>query len=326
MERTGVVIYHGFGNAEEVASYGRVVEQTGYDSLWVTERFGHEEAFSVLGVLTDVTTRISLGLGVANPYSRHLGMLTMAAVTIDRLSGGRFILGMGRSDREVVEGLMGLDYSHSFADLSNAVTALRSTLGSSDHGDSSKPGSGSLHASPTQPAVPVYMAAIGPRALRLAGGIADGVLLNTYSPIGYVRWAVGQVQDGARIAGRDPKTIDIACMMVTRAEQELDYRQMKSRICRHLFESRKVSEKFLLSTSLSLVDLETIQGLMAMGRLDDAVALVSDELTEEYYITGSYEKCAARVGEYRAAGVTNPLLLPRLEDLSSTLEGMARYL
>ena len=326
MKRTGVVLYHGFQNADEVASYGRAVEAYGYDSLWVTERFGHEEAFSVLGVLSSVTDRISIGLGVANPYSRHLGMLAMAAVTADRLSGGRFVLGMGRSDRAVVEDLMGLDYSHSLSDLSEAIKILRSTWGSDESGNARSSPSSWLHTLPIQSTIPIYMAAIGPMALRLAGQTADGILLNTYSPIGYVRWAIEQVANGAKSVGRDPQSIDIACMIVTRAGQELEYQQMKSRICRHLYESGRISKNFVSDTALSLTDLAVIQELMAVGRMEDAIALVPDKVIEEFYLVGSYRQCADRVNEYRAAGVTNPLLLPRLEDLTTTLDGLSKYL
>ena len=326
MERTGVVLYHGFQHGDEVASYGRVAEDSGYDSIWVTERFGHEEAFSVLGVLASVTRRISMGLGVANPYSRHIGMLAMASVTLDRLSRGRFILGMGRSDRAVVEDLMGLDYSHSLLDLSNAITGLRLAWGRSDTGIQTSEAQSWLHIAPTQSDIPIYMAAIGPRALRLAGEKADGVLLNTYSPLGYVRWAVEQIRDGARAVGRDPSSIDIACMMVVRPEQQLEYRQMKARICRHFHESGGISRYLIRDTPVTLAEVQRINELMSTDKHEDAIALVPDELIEEYYLVGSYQNCADRIRDYRAAGVTNPLLLPRLENLKADLEGMAKYL
>jgi len=65
---------------------------------------------------------------------------------------------------------------------------------------------------------------------------------------------------------------------------------------------------------------------MTVGKQAEAMALVSDEVIKEYYLLGSYEECAARVQEYRDAGVTNPLLLPRLEDLRSDLTGISTYL
>ena len=326
MDRTGVVLYHGFQDAEEVANYGRAIEDAGFDSVWVTERFGHEEAFSVLGVLTGATSRITMGIGVANPYSRHLGMLAMAAETMDRLSQGRFILGMGRSDKTVVENLMGLDYSHSLRDLSAAITGLRSSLQRSPEAIEKVEFDASLHLTSIQNSIPIYMAAIGPRALRLAGEKADGVILNTYSSVGYVRWAVEQIHVGARAAGRDPRSIDIACMMVVRTGQRSDYTQMKARICRHFHESPQVSQYFVRDVPISLAEVGKIQEFMTAGKQEEAVALVSDELIKEYYLVGSYDECAARVREYRDAGVTNPLLLPRLEDLRTDLAGISTYL
>ena len=69
---------------------------------------------------------------------------------------------------------------------------------------------------PSQPKPPIYLAAIGPKALRLAGAIADGVLLNAYTPVEYVKYAAEEVRKAAREAGRDPDAVDIACMLVMR--------------------------------------------------------------------------------------------------------------
>ena len=94
--KLGLVLYHGFESGAELARYAEIAEREGYESLWMTERSGHEEAFATLGYAAASTSRLRLGLGVANAYSRHPVLLAMAAATLDRLSGGRFILGSGR--------------------------------------------------------------------------------------------------------------------------------------------------------------------------------------------------------------------------------------
>ena len=110
MGRTGIVLYHGIDSGAELGEYGRLAEDAGFDSLWVTERYFHEETFSMLGYLAAKTERIRLGVGVVNPYTRSPALLGMGAATIDRLSGGRMLLGLGRSDVDVIEGRMGMDY------------------------------------------------------------------------------------------------------------------------------------------------------------------------------------------------------------------------
>ena len=123
--KLGLVLYHGFESGAELARYAVIAEREGYESLWMTERSGHEEAFATLGYAAASTSRLRLGLGVANAYSRHPVLLAMAGATLDRLSGGRFILGLGASDRDVIEGKLGIPHERPIAELERAVRSLR---------------------------------------------------------------------------------------------------------------------------------------------------------------------------------------------------------
>ena len=219
MARLGIVLYHGIESGAGLARYGRMAEEAGLESLWVTERYFHEETFSLLGYLAAATKKIGLGVGVANPYTRSPALLAMAAATVDRISGGRLTLGLGRSDRSVVEGRMGIPYADPRGALGETVTAVRGLLSGrrvSSQGAAFSLRDVTLAVRPMADNVPIYLAAIGPKALRLAGAVADGVLLNAYTPTRYVRYAVAEVRDAARQAGRDPESVDIACMLVVR--------------------------------------------------------------------------------------------------------------
>ncbi len=107
MTRLGMVLYHGIESGADLKEYGEIAESAGFESLWVTERYFHEETFSLLGYLAAVTQHIKLGLGVANPYTRNPALLAMASATLDRISGGRFLLGLGSSERSVIRDRMG---------------------------------------------------------------------------------------------------------------------------------------------------------------------------------------------------------------------------
>ena len=95
MTRLGMVLYHGIESGPQLKEYAELAEAAGYESLWVTERYFHEETFALLGFLAAVTRTIKLGVGVTNPYTRHPALLAMASATLDRICGGRFILGLG---------------------------------------------------------------------------------------------------------------------------------------------------------------------------------------------------------------------------------------
>ena len=127
----------------------------------------------MLGFLAAATEGIRLGVGVANPYTRNPALLAMASATLDRISGGRFLLGLGRSDRSVIQGRMGMPYRSPLATLEEAATIIRDLL--AGERVTSTEGrfrlrNAHLETRPVQQRPPIYLAAIGPKALRLAGG------------------------------------------------------------------------------------------------------------------------------------------------------------
>ena len=128
MAQLGLVLQHGIEEGAQLSGYGERAERLGYDSLWVTERYFHEETFSLLGYLAARTERISLGVGVVNPYTRHPALIAMAAATLDRISGGRLLLGLGRSERHVIEGAMGIPYRRSLTRLGETIEQIRALL------------------------------------------------------------------------------------------------------------------------------------------------------------------------------------------------------
>ena len=321
MARAGIVVYHGIRSGPELTEYGRIAEDAGLDSVWVTERYFHEETFSLLGYLAAATQRPKLGLAVANPYTRSPALLAMASATLDRLSGGRFVLGLGRSDRSVVEGRLGIPYGEPRAALEEAVRVVRDLTSGrtvTRRDARSTMDSVRLAVSPVQQKLPIYLAAIGPRALRLAGTIADGVLLNAYSPVEYVRYAVGEVRDAARRAGRDPSSIDVACMLVMRptGSPEGIWPSLKERIARLLSE-KHVGEVLLERGGF---DPSVLGPLRAAPAEDGGARLVTDDMVEAFYLVGPATRLAERVKEYQEAGVQLPLLLPRLGDFKEVAE------
>ena len=318
MNRSGLVLYHGIESGPELKQYGQIAENAGYESLWVTERYFHEEIFSLLGYLGAATERIKLGVGVTNPYTRNPALLAMATATLDRLTDGRFVLGMGRSEREVIQGKMGMDYGNAQAAMRGSVSLLRRLLSGERVSDTVGPftlRNARLATTPIQPQLPIYLAAIGKKGLRLAGTIADGVLLNAYVPPSYVSYAVGEIRGAAQEAGRDPQSIDIACMLVIRLTDDPQRMlpTLKKRIVR-LLDEAYVGEILLEKGGFDPSILGPLRESYATDGSTEAVNLITDEMVASFYLIGSEEQCRQRIAEYRAAGVDLPLILPRLED------------
>jgi 5,10-methylenetetrahydromethanopterin reductase len=290
----------------------------------VTERYFHEETFSMLGYLAAVTNDLQLGLGVTNPYTRHPALLAMCSATIDRLCAGRFLLGLGRSDRGVIQERMGIAYHQPRQTLEETVAVLRQLL----RGERVSGTVGQAHLQhvklalgPVQASVPIYLAAIGPQALRLAGAVADGVLLNAYVPTNYVRYAVDTVHQAARAAGRDPQTIDIACMLVMRQTDAPEglWPGLKQRLVRLLIEEH-VGEILLEKGGFDPQVLPILRHTVAEQGEPAGVRYITDAMVEAFYVVGSAAQCRQRVAAYRQSGVTHPLLLPRLADYRAVVD------
>ena len=317
MSRLGMVLYHGIDNGAELESYARAAETAGYESLWVTERYFHEETFTLLGFLAAVTQRLKLGVGVTNPYTRNPALLAMASATLDRVSGGRFILGMGRSEPFIIRDRLGFPYHQPRAVLAEAVDVIRNLLAGNrvdTAGRQFTVQNTRLAILPVRQPMPVYLAALGPQALRLAGAVADGVILNAYVPAEYVRYATGIIRESAREAGRDPEGVDITCMLVVRLTNDAGaiIPGLKQRLLRLLAEPY-VGEILLERGGFDVGLLKPLRAAQSSGDAG-ATELVSDEMVEAFYVVGDAVTCRARIDDYIAAGVDAPLLLPRLED------------
>jgi 5,10-methylenetetrahydromethanopterin reductase len=291
----------------------------------VTERYFHEETFSMLGFLAAATQRIKLGVGVVNPYTRNPALLAMASATLDRISGGRFLLGLGRSEKQVIQDKMGIPYGNSRTALVETVQILRGLFAgervSITEGRRYKLNNVRLATTPIQSPLPIYLSGIGPKGLRLVGEIADGVVLNAYVPPSYVRYAVNEIRDAAQAAGRNPQAIDITCMLVIRLTDDPAsmYPTLKQRIVR-LLEEPHVGEILLEKGGFDIAILSTLRETVKKDGEKAAVHFITDEMVDAFYLVGPADYCKEKIEQYRQAGVDAPLLLPRLEDYRKVAE------
>ncbi len=192
---------------ERTIEVARVADRAGIDSLWVSEDPDGWDAFAMLGTLARETMHVRLGPGVTNPYLRHPNLLAASVATLDRLSGGRAFLGLGRGQTEWYARAFGMDVGKPVEVLEETFTLLRQWW-TPPHRASS---AGHLAVQdwertigPIQKAPPVYLAAVGPRALDVAARHADGVLFNDLASEAFLAEAIATVRAGAAAAGRDP--------------------------------------------------------------------------------------------------------------------------
>ncbi len=181
----------------------RLVEKHGYESLWVTQLPDARDASLVLAAYAAATQRVKLGTGVLPIYTRHPTAMAQMAATLDELSGGRFILGIGVSHKVTVEGMWGLNLEHPVQAMREYLTIVRTSL---QQGSCSFEGRSftarSFYSGPRRPELPIMISAINPRMLELAGELADGVVLYMCPATYIAEYVVPAVTAGREKAGK----------------------------------------------------------------------------------------------------------------------------
>jgi 5,10-methylenetetrahydromethanopterin reductase len=209
----------------DLTALAAAAETAGFDQLWVSNDLLLRSAPVLAAALAARTSRISLGIGVMNPYSVHPSELAMMAATLQETSGGRFLLGVGAGAAEFL-GWAGITRTAPLATTTAAVVTLRTLLGHQDTDRSLLPAWAREDATalkfPLTRPVPVYVGAMGPRMLAMAGAHADGALPLLYPPEAYVG-ARAAVLSGAEPAGRD---VDVpACFWVSLSDDPAQARR-----------------------------------------------------------------------------------------------------
>jgi alkanesulfonate monooxygenase SsuD/methylene tetrahydromethanopterin reductase-like flavin-dependent oxidoreductase (luciferase family) len=190
----------------------KLADELGYDSFWVPEAWGYD-VFSLLTEMAVVTKRIKLGTGIINAFSRSPGGIAMTAATLDEISEGRFMLGIGTSGKNVIEGFHGRPFNKPLTQVRDVIRVVRTLLAGGKLSDAGAELAAyrpfKLEMTPARPSIPIYVAALKQKAIESIGELADG-WIPTFWP--YERIAEGRawVAAGAARAGRDPAAITVA--------------------------------------------------------------------------------------------------------------------
>jgi F420-dependent oxidoreductase-like protein len=228
--RIGVALaYWPWVEFEEQVRLARLADELGLDSVWTAEAWG-QDAVSMLGYLAAVTERVALGSGLMQMPARKPTATAMAAASIDRISGGRFRLGLGLSGPQVSEGWYGVPYGRPLARTREYVATVRRVLAHEpvqlalDGDGQGALGLGkplTLLAQPVQERIPIYLGAIGPRAIELAGEIADGWMPFMLDP-DRPEVLLDPLRRGAQRAGREIAQIDVSPAVPVAIDPDID--------------------------------------------------------------------------------------------------------
>ncbi|NED94745.1 LLM class flavin-dependent oxidoreductase [Phytoactinopolyspora alkaliphila] len=180
--------------ARDAVHVAQLAEEHGLDEVWLTEDYVERGAFAVAGAVLAATRTVTVGIGVVNPWTRHPVLTAMEAGALQELAPGRVVLGLGASNARWMEHQLGIPFVRPLTRLRDSVRMVRSALdeGVVDHdGEYGRVRADMSFRPPGS--VPVVLGVKGPRALELAGEVADGVLLSVLSSPAYVSWALDRI-------------------------------------------------------------------------------------------------------------------------------------
>ncbi len=309
-------------------------ERAGYDSLWTAEAYGSDAA-TVLAWLAGFTTTIRLGAAVFQMPARSPAMTAMTAATIDQLSGGRMILGIGSSGPQVAEGWHGQRFAKQIQRTREYVAVMRKALARERLEFSGEtlqlplpdgPGKAlKLTIAPVQERVPIYLAAIGPNNTRLAGEIADGWLPTLFSPE-HVAELRPLLHEGAARAGRALDDGFAICPTVSTyvTDDVVAARDAMRGYLALYIGGMGSREKNFYNRVVSSYGFEDeareVQELYLGGEKERAMARLSDELIDTVSLVGPADRVRERLTVFREAGVDTLIVSPMAFDKTTRLE------
>ena len=319
--------------------FAEAAERIGVDSLWVPEVWGYD-ALTGLAYLAAHTSSINLGTFVVQLGSRSPALLATSALSLQELSGGRFLLGVGTSGPRVMEGWHGVRFHKPVQTTRETIEIVRivSRGDRLEHPGEVYPlplpeSSGAALRPMVRPTnVPIYVAAMGPQNLRLTGELADGWLGNAFIPEA-AEVFLGPLRDGAGRAGRTLADLDLVAPVAVEIHGDEPSADAAAR--RHadgyaftIGAMGADGRNFYNDAFTRLgygAEVTTVVELWQAGKRDEARQAVPIDLGRLTNLVGTPEGIAERVGNYRAAGITT--LLAKLEgDYAHQLVTLERLL
>ena len=309
--------YWGLGlTREDQLAIVQEAERLDYDSVWTAEAYGSDAA-TILGWIAGLTTKIKIGSAIFQMPARSPAMTAMTAATLDQLSDGRMLLGIGSSGPQVSEGWHGVRFGSQLARTREYIEVVRKALArerleySGEHHVLPLPnGPGKalkLTIATVQERIPIYLAAIGPKNTALAGEIADGWIPTLVSPE-HLPDLRASLEEGAAKANRSLDDFDIAPTVNVYVSDDIEKGRDVMRPFIALYVGGMGSrDKNFYNNLVQRYGFEDaakrVQDLYLEGKRDEAMAALPDELIDLVSLNGPADKVRDRLRVYREAGV-----------------------
>jgi len=305
----------------DVVEAVREAEAAGFESAWVAESslMPGRDAISYLGALAVSTERIRLATGIINVFSRSATLIASTLATLDEMSSGRMILGIG-TGHAVMGDYHSVPFKEPVSRLREYVSVIRKLVAGEQvnfEGEYVAVRGLKLNVRPSREGIPVYVATVSERLAEAAGEFADGVLFFLMNPA-RVRELSESVARGAKSVGRSADDVDVACYLPVFAMSDPNEsiqlaRQTVASYARSIFYRRLFRRMGFRKETAAVKE--------AWDRGGVAASEVPEHMAKDLVIVGSPDQCRKRLEDYLAAGVRLPIIQPycRAGDLDSNV-------
>jgi probable F420-dependent oxidoreductase len=304
----------------------RRMEELGYDSVWLADTGAGPDAFVLAAAVACVTSKLRIGTAVIPAYTRTPSVFAAGAGSVAQLAPGRFVLGLGASSETIVSAWGGVPFEKPLTQVREATTIIRQMLAGERvtfDGKRLHTKGFRLVSQPPQP-VPIYLAALMPPMLEVAGALGDGVILNMM-PVDAIPRMLEHVRRGAERAGRDPKKLEIVARFQVIVTDDVTSARGAIRHMLGPYFATSVYNRFAAWCGFEHEAAEILAGWNAKDRARN-LAAVTDDMIDRIAIIGSVDECRRKLQAFHDAGVTTPMVHPFLFDeraIGAVLEGLA---
>lgn len=294
----------------------RAADRLGYDSLWVAEAWSFD-AFMVLTSLIPETKNIKLATGIVNVYSRTPSLIAQSAATLDALSGGRAILGLGASGPQVIKGWHGLDYDQPLQRTREVIDIVRMIMRREKLEYTGEvfdlQGRLKLINHPVRPAIPCAVAALGPKNVAMTAEVADGWLPTLYSPTKAADVFGPALEEGRSRRSADLGPLEVIAPAAVAISDDTTNAKNLARMGMALYIGGMGSRQQNFYNQLFRrygyeAEAAEIQELYLTGKQPEAIGKVTDAMVDEVSIIGPAGHVKDRLAQFAEAGVDTLLV------------------
>jgi 5,10-methylenetetrahydromethanopterin reductase len=325
---TQITLDHLWGELGSVPEYAKQLEEWGYDLIWCPDERFERSPYVVLTLAARATTQVKLGVSVTNPYTRHPLITGSAVATVNEVSGGRAVLGLGAGASSFFE-RQGIERpSPPVVSIREVVEILRPFMKGETVNHKGKTHSftgADIDFQSFQ--VPIYIAARGPKLLQLAGEVADGVIIGSLTSREGLKYALKNVRLGLEQSNRDSDEFDIVLWAYTAITENVEV--AKNRVSRLVVSSMWSSRKIIDKLGLDEGEWRPLEeemkagfkrGLSPREVYASAARKLSDGLIEAWSFAGDVEFVEKWVDDAKKAGIKQIAILALGESRSDRME------